>query len=237
MLALLQRVEVEPALVGHDELTVEDRRVRATLRGGFRAAREVAQQRFVVPLCRSSSSPSRNTTQRKPSHFGSYETLPAGGSSRVNFASIGSSGGCNGKVIGVALRPPRKRLDRAIERDLVPLTGPPLLPLDDPVRDTLGADDDLHRHADENHASAKLDSGAHLAVRRRGRRGPRPAGRRRWRRQSRPHPAARSVAARKHDEVDVVRRQRRRPGEPLIIVELFGHGRDDARDPECRSSP
>ena len=71
MLAQLQRVEVEPAFVATDELTVEHDAFRELLEQRLAQLGEVAQERLLLRLCRSRSSPSRNTTQRKPSHFGS----------------------------------------------------------------------------------------------------------------------------------------------------------------------
>src|SRR5678816_2620221 len=51
-----------------------------------------------------SSSPSRNTSVRKPSHFGSKIQLSPGGSSLTRLASIGRTGGLTGRSILDATR-------------------------------------------------------------------------------------------------------------------------------------
>ena len=78
-------------------------RRRSTARSG-RAARSGASSsgkyRFSgrrSRLCTRSSSPSRKTRARKPSHLGSYAQPGPSGSDDWGFASIGSSGGGNGR--------------------------------------------------------------------------------------------------------------------------------------------
>src|SRR5689334_579936 len=63
------------------------------------------------------SSPSRKTIARKPSHLGSYSQPSPSGRPSEALASIGSSGGSNGRCIEpiVAVRPskPATEVDRA----------------------------------------------------------------------------------------------------------------------------
>ncbi len=72
---------------------------------------------FPSRLCSSISSPSRNTTARNPSHFGSNIHSPTGKPS-VRFASIGRTGGftgnCTPKVIPPPTRPDSPRCTLAV---------------------------------------------------------------------------------------------------------------------------
>src|SRR4051812_32930400 len=49
------------------------------------------------------SSPSRNTMQRKPSHFGSNSQPSPSGMARASLASIGRNGGDRGRAIAAIL--------------------------------------------------------------------------------------------------------------------------------------
>jgi len=53
---------------------------------------------FSLRLPSSTSSPSRNTMQRKPSHLGSYKNFPTGMSGTL-LASIGFTGGITGSCM------------------------------------------------------------------------------------------------------------------------------------------
>ena len=66
---------------------------------GVGQLREVAVERLEVALWVNTSSPSRKTIARKPSHFGSNSQPSPVGSPSEAFASIGSSGGSKGSFI------------------------------------------------------------------------------------------------------------------------------------------
>src|SRR5262245_27442159 len=82
---------------------------------------------FVSRLCRYSSSPSRKTSVRKPSHLGSYcQPSPVG--SGPGLESIGSSGGANGSFMGMREGVPAGRRD-VFQGDSAPgrLAPPPMI--------------------------------------------------------------------------------------------------------------
>ena len=99
MLAQLQRVEVETALVRDDELTVEHDPIGQLLEQAVAQLGEVAQQRLLVARLQvelvavaehdaAEAVPLRLVRSRRP----------AGGMSRVSLASIGSNGGRTGSA-------------------------------------------------------------------------------------------------------------------------------------------
>ena len=84
---LLERLELEPVTDGDEDLA-------STTSGKYRVSG------LVLRLASSTSSPSRNTMHRKPSHLGSKTSPPNFTGSGIPFtdlASIGRTGGITGR--------------------------------------------------------------------------------------------------------------------------------------------
>src|SRR5262249_25818531 len=117
-------------------------------------------------------------------------------------------------------------LGQAVQRQVGTLAGRPQLALDDLPRHALGADRELNRHADEI-GVRELHTGTRLAV---------------VVQDFEPHALQFAVAAvafgayplgafalaGQHDEVHVVRRERGRPREAVLVAVAFGNRLDDA---------
>ena len=100
----LQRLEVQPAVGGDDDLAVDHTPIGQLRDGGATSSGKYRVIGRSLRLPSSTSSPSRKQIDRKPSHFGSYEA--SGGIVATDLDSIGETGGMTGSCIDSLSRPP-----------------------------------------------------------------------------------------------------------------------------------
>ena len=164
------------------------------------------------------------------------QTSPVVGRSRASLASIGDDRRAGRGSFTSTARRERRRATTSSSASSSSLAGRAVLALDDARAETLGADDELHRHAERGRRRRTSRPGS-----RRGRRRARATPARRARRRAvgrlRPRSAAASPSPGSDDEVDVVRREDRRPGDAVLVVVLLDDRGDDPARRRCRSSP
>ena len=149
MLAQLQRVEVEAASRSRRPARRRARRVRAAARAAVRAARGSSA---AAACCSGSAGRGRRRrgTRCSGSRPTSVRTRPRRPAAARASASRASDRAADATATSSVL--PLSSLSVATTRSSGISSRSPVrasLPFDDPVRDALGADDELHRHAEE----------------------------------------------------------------------------------------
>ena len=94
--AKLQRFEIEAAVLGDHDFPVEHASGGQLRANGSSSSGKYRLSDFPSRLWIRTSSPSRNISARKPSHFGSKIQLAPEGNSAIRFESIGRIGGFTG---------------------------------------------------------------------------------------------------------------------------------------------